>query len=146
MPAHANRTLDLYNLFGFHRLIRNVTPETLESATLIDHIATTNKSNVAKAGVHGKSISDYYLVYCVRNCGCASKTMHKNIASRQMKAFNQEDFLSDLLQLDWKGTRGKRIVFQSGNINFFVEQWTLFLKNMPPPLEIGVPLIVSILG
>ena len=28
LPAHSNRILDLYNLFGFHQLIRDPTRET----------------------------------------------------------------------------------------------------------------------
>ena len=73
MPAHFSRILDLYNLFGFHQLIRKATRETLKSPTLIDHIATPRKSNIITAGFHGISISDHYLVYCVRKFRITSK-------------------------------------------------------------------------
>lgn len=66
MKAHFNRIFDLCNLFGFHQLSRNAARETMKSSTLIDHIATTNKSNVVEAVVHKIDISDNYLIYCVR--------------------------------------------------------------------------------
>ena len=52
--------------YSSYQLIRDPTRETLNSSTLIDHVATTNKSNVVVAGVHEISISDHYLIYCVR--------------------------------------------------------------------------------
>ena len=66
LPAHSMRILELYDLFGFHQLIERGTRETLESTNLIDHIATTNRSNILTSGVHETSINDHYMVYCVR--------------------------------------------------------------------------------
>ena len=77
--AHSMRVLELYDLFGFHQLIKRGTRETLESTTLIDHVATTNKSNIVTSGVHEPSISDHYMVHCVRKFHGASKRLHKNI-------------------------------------------------------------------
>ena len=91
----------------------------MESNTLIDHIATTNKSNIVTSGVHETSIKDHYMVYCVRKFRGASKKQHKNITTRQLKNFDQADFINDLLQVDWKG-----IVSNGDDINLIVEQWT----------------------
>ena len=91
----------------------------MESSTLIDHIATTNKSNIVTSGVQETSISDNYLVYCVRKFRGASKRQHRNIITRQLKHFDQTEFINDLLFVDWKG-----IVSNGDDINLIVEQWT----------------------
>ena len=66
LPTHSSRLIEVYDLFGFQQLIDIGTRETLTSNTLIDHIATTNKSNIVTFGVHETSISDHYMVYRVR--------------------------------------------------------------------------------
>ena len=119
LPTHSMRILELYDLFSFHQLIKRGTRETLKSSTLIDHIATTKKSNIVTSGVHETSISDHYMVYCVRKFRWASKRQHKNITTRQLKHFDQTEFINDLLLVDWKG-----IVSNGDDINLIVEQWT----------------------
>ena len=63
---HSKRLKEVYERFGFHQLIKTATRETLISSTLIDYIATTNKSNIVASGVHQTGISDHYLFYSVR--------------------------------------------------------------------------------
>ena len=48
------------------QIINEPTRVTLEGATLIDHIATTNCKNIVKSGAFKTDVSDYCLVYCVR--------------------------------------------------------------------------------
>ena len=119
LPVHSMRILELYDLFGFQQLIKKGTRETLESTTLIDHIATTNKSNIVTSGVHETSISDHYMVYCVRKFRGAFKRKHKIITTRQLKHFDQAEFINDLTLVDWQG-----IVSNGDDINLIVEQWT----------------------
>ena len=90
----------------------------MESTTLIDHIATTNKSNIVTSGVHEISISDHYMVYCVRKFHGASKRQHKSFTTRQFKHFDQTEFMNDLSLVDWKG-----IVSNGDDINLIIEQW-----------------------
>ena len=108
--------------------------ETLTSNTLIDHIATTNKSNIVTFGVHETSISDHYMVYCVRKFRGASRRQHKNISTRQLKNFNSADFINDILSIDWNG-----IVSNNDDVNLIVEQWTssflLILEKHAPLRE-----------
>ena len=66
LSPHSKRLTEVYERFGFHQLIKTATRETLTSSSLIDHIATTNKSNIVVSGVHQAGISDHYLVYSVR--------------------------------------------------------------------------------
>ena len=119
LPAHSLRLLEIYNLFGFHQLIESPSRETLTTTTLIDHIATTNKSNIVTSGVHETCMSDHYLVYCVRKYRGAFKKQHKNISTRQMKNFDQTEFVNDLLGVDWSG-----IVRNTDDINVVVNSWT----------------------
>ena len=119
LPTHSSRLLDVCDLFGFQQLIDRGTRETLTSNTLIDYIATTNKSNIVMSGVHETSIIDHYMVYCVRKFRGASRRQHKNISTRQLENFNPADFINDLLSIDWKC-----IVNNNDDVNLVIEQWT----------------------
>ncbi len=134
LPAHSLHLLEIYNLFGFHQLIESPSRETLTTTTLIDHIATTNKSNIVTSGVHKTSLSDHYLIYCVRKFRGASKKQHKHISTRQMKNFDQNKFVNDLLEVDWKG-----IVQNTDDIDVVVNNWTsifsLILEKHAPIRE-----------
>ena len=83
------------------QLIKEPTRVTLDSLTLIDHIATTNCNNIAESGVLEISLSDHYLVYCIRKLRGGVKRQHRYITSRQLKNFNQDAFLFDLSEVDW---------------------------------------------
>ena len=134
LPTHSSRLLEVYNLFGFQQLIDRGTRETLTFSTLIDHIATTIRSNIVTFGVHETSISDHYMVYCVRKFRGASRRQHKNISTRQFKNFNSADFINDLLSIDWNS-----IVNNNDDVNLIVEQWTssfsLILEKHAPLRE-----------
>ena len=56
----------LYELFSFKQLIEEPTRVTLDTATIIDDIATTSPRNIIKSGVLEVSLSDHYMVYCIR--------------------------------------------------------------------------------
>ena len=58
------------------------------------------------------------MVYCVRKFRGALKRQHKKITTRQLKHFDQTEFINDLLLVDWKG-----IVSNGDDINLIVEQW-----------------------
>ena len=134
LPTHLSRLLEVYDLFGFWQLIDRGTRKTLTPNTLIDHIATTSKSNILTFGVHETSISDHSMVYCVRKFCGASRRQQKNISTRQLKNFNSADFINDILSIDWNG-----IVSNKNDVNLLVEQWTslflLILKKHAPNHE-----------
>ena len=113
------RILEFYNLFGFQQLIETDTRETLLSSTMLDHIATTSKSSIVTSGVYETSISNHYLVYCERKFHGASRKQYKYVTTRQLKHFDQAEFINDFLQVDWKG-----ITLNGDDINIIVEQWT----------------------
>ena len=88
--------LDLYELFSFKQLLGRPTRGTLTTSSTIDHIATTYARNIGKSGVHEISLSDHYMVYCVRKFNGAVEKGHKMIKIRKMKNVNEEAFLADV--------------------------------------------------
>ena len=100
LPIHSMRILEIYNLFGFQQLIETGTRETLLSSTLLDHIAATSKSNIVTSGVYKTSISNHYLVYCVRKFPGVCTKQHIYITTRQLRRFDQTEFINDLLVVD----------------------------------------------
>ena len=91
---------ELYDLFGMSQVIKEHSRVTIETSTLIDHIATTNQTNIADSGVYKTCLSDHYLVYCVRKLHGGMKREHKYITSRQLKNFDKAAVLSDLSEVD----------------------------------------------
>ena len=59
LDNNAKDMADIYELFSFKQLVGEPTRVTLETATLIDHIATTCARNIVKTGVHEVSLSDH---------------------------------------------------------------------------------------
>ena len=110
--SHISHSHELYDLFGMSQVIKEHTRVTIETSTLIDHIATTNQANIADSGVYKTCLSDHYLVYCVRKLHGGMKREHKYITSRQLKNFGKTAFLSDLSEVDWEG-----LVSQSQDID-----------------------------
>ena len=102
MDNNAKHMADIYELFSFKQLVEEPTRVTLETATLIDHIATTCARNIVKTGVHEVSLSDHFLVYCIRKFNGAVEKGHKRIKTRSMKHFKEDEFLSDVSDICWE--------------------------------------------
>ena len=89
---------NVYDLFSFKQLIQEPTLENLGSRTIIDHIATNFERNRGHHGVIRVSMSDHYLVYCIRKLNGALKRDHKIVTTRVMKRFSDKDFWTMLLR------------------------------------------------
>ena len=135
-PSHVVQLRDLYDLVGMTQLIKKSTRVTLDSSTLIDHIATTNCNNIADSGVLEINLSDHYLVYCIRKLHGGVKRQHNiNILLLDnLKNFHQDAFLSDLSEVDWE-----EIVANAHDIDDAVRQWThifaLIVEKHAPTLS-----------
>ena len=133
-PSHILQLRELYDLFDMKQIIKEPTRVTLNSSTLIDHIATTHCNNITESGVLKISLSDHYLVYCVRKLRGGVKHQHKYITSRQLKNFNHEAFLTDLSEIDWEA-----LVASAQDIDDAVRKWTqifsLILEKHAPTLK-----------
>ena len=49
VPTFTKHILDIYNSFELKQLITEPTRETLDTATIIDHVAISNPSNVVES-------------------------------------------------------------------------------------------------
>ena len=123
LPNNINRLADLYNSFGLTQLISEPTRETIDTSTIIDHIAVNVESNIIESGVLKLALSDHYLVYAIRKFRGYIPCNHKMIKTRQMKNFNEELFLKDLANVDWQ-----QILTCSQDINVVVQNWTNMLS------------------
>ena len=59
----------------------------MEDPNIIDHIAINRTKNVLKSGVHKVTMSDYFMVYCIRKFNGAVEKDHKIIKVRKMRKF-----------------------------------------------------------
>ena len=99
---YAKHISSLYELFSFKQLIEEPTRATLDTATVIDHVASTCPRNIIKSGVLEVSLSDHYMVYCIRKFNGAVEKGHKKIKIRKMKNFTEEAFLADVSGICWE--------------------------------------------
>ena len=106
---------NIYELFSFKQLVEEPTRICLETATIIDHIATTCAGHIVKAGVHEVSLSDHFMVHWIRKFNGAVEKDHKLIKTRSMKHFKEEEFLSDVSGICWE-----HMFQQTDNINALV--------------------------
>ena len=112
----------LYELFSLKQLIEEPTRVTLTSSSIIDHIATTSARNIVESGVHQVSMSDHYMVFCVRKFQGAVEKDHKVITTRSMKNFDKDAFLADVADICWEHG-----LDETDDVNVLVTQWsTLF--------------------
>ena len=100
IDSNAKHMAYVYRLFNLVQLVERQTRVTLETATIIDHIATCTRS-IIKVGVCEVSLSDHYMVYCIRKFNGAVEKDHKKIKTRNMKHFSENQFLCDVSDICW---------------------------------------------
>ena len=98
---------------------------TLETATIIDHNATTCTGNIVESGIHKVSLSDHFMVYGIRKFDGAVKKDHKQIKTRSMKNFEEQDFLSDVSNIRWE-----HIFQMSNNLNTLANDWSALFSSL----------------
>ena len=79
---NTKRIEELYQLYGLTQLISEPTRETCRTSTLIDHIAVSAANNIVESCVLKVSLSDHYMIFCVRKYRGAFKGPHKKISTR----------------------------------------------------------------
>ena len=134
---NAKHMAGIYELFSFRQLIDEPTRVTLETATIIDHVATTCARNIIQAGVHEVALSDHFMIYCIRKFNGAVEKDHKMIKTRSMKNFKKDGFLSDVSGICWE-----RMFQQTDDINTLVNDWSnlfsLVIEKHAPLKEMRV--------
>ena len=79
----------------------NPTRVSLTTSSVIDHIATTYSRTISDSGAHNVSMSDHYMVTCIRKFDGAVQKDRKIIKTRSMKHFDENAFLADVFNT-WK--------------------------------------------
>ena len=116
----------IYELFNLQHLIEEPTRVTLNTATIIDHIATTCRRNIFNSGVYQIALSDHCLVYCIRNFNGEITKDHKVIKTRKMNKFEEGQFLTDVASVCWES-----VVTQTDDVDILVKNWSaMIMINM----------------
>ena len=76
-------------------------------------------SEVYDSGILQVSMSDCYLVYCLRKLNGARRKDHIVIKTMSMKNFDEAPFLADVSQINWD-----RIVSRPIAVNVLVDDWS----------------------
>ena len=122
--------VDLYGFLSFVQLIGEPTRITVTTSSIIDHVATTCARNIVKSGALHVSLSDHYLVYCIRRFNGAVEKGHKMIKTRKVKHFCEEAFLADVSGICWE-----QMLIQTDDIDVLVNKWSklfsLIIENSP---------------
>ena len=107
----------LYELYQLTQMIDEATRVTMATSSLIDHIVTNTPEKISDSGVIHTGISDHSLVFAIRKISVIDK--QENILEiRNMKNFNEEKFIEDLLKQPWE-----HIYFSAENPNAMWEIW-----------------------
>ena len=114
----------LYELYQLTQMIDEATRVTLATSSLIDHIVTNKPEKISDSGVIHTGISDHSLVFAIRKISVIDK--QENILEiRNMKNFNEEKFIGDLLKQPWE-----HIYFSAENPNAMWEIWKKIFLNV----------------
>ena len=125
LDSNAKHLTDIYDLFTYKQLITEPPRVTPNSSSIIDHIATTSPKNIVKSGVFPISLSDHFMVYCVRKFEGGVLKDHKMIRTRRMKKFNKQMFLMDVASINWVKALGK-----TDDINVLVSNWSKLFSSV----------------
>ena len=79
------------------------------------------------------SLSDPFMVYCIRKLNGAVEKSHKTIKTRKMRHLNEEEFLADVSGICWE-----QMLTETDDINLLVNYWPemfslIIEKHAPPP-------------
>ena len=101
MDSNAKHFTNIYELFTFTQLITEPARVTANTSSITDHVATTYPRNIVTAGVLPISLSDHFMVFCVRKFEGGVIKDHKTIKTRRMKNLNEQMFLNDVASINW---------------------------------------------
>ena len=135
IPDQPTKTLkSIYEMYQLYQTIEEPTRVTKTSSTLIDHHATNSTGKIARSGVIHIGISDHSLIYAIRKINPATKTGTniRTIEFRNMKRFDQQQFIADLLGQPWE-----RIILQKDTNSMWSCWKEMFLEilNKHAPIQ-----------
>ena len=103
LNSNSRRIQKLFEVFSLQQIIKEPTRVTITTSILIDHIATSCIDNFLEAGVHKIALSDHYLTFCMCKLNASNASGHKTIRTKNMKNFNEEEFLANAAKVSWEG-------------------------------------------
>ena len=116
---NSSHLLNIIDIYGLTQLITEPTRVTPYSSTLIDLCLTNSPDKISKSGVINIGISDHSAVYLKRKVAHLRSNMHKTVEVRQLKNFNEAEFLRDLGMIDWNRPA------------ISISEWKWFIKQRP---------------
>eukprot|EP00112_Aurelia_sp_Birch-Aquarium-sp1_P015852 Seg3541.2 transcript_id=Seg3541.2/GoldUCD/mRNA.D3Y31 product="hypothetical protein" protein_id=Seg3541.2/GoldUCD/D3Y31 len=135
VPNDHKEIKDALRINGFKQLIQSSTRTTRKAKTLIDIIATTDKTKICNSIVYANSFSDHDLSGIVRKMH-VQKFVPKTILTRDFSKYNKEAFKDDLQNVDWVE------VLQTGEINERINAgWDLFKQKLTAVIDRHAPFV-----
>ena len=121
----------LYELYQLSQLIDEATRVTMTTTSLIDHMVTNTPEKNSDSGVIHTGISAHSLIFAIRKISVIKK--QENIVEmRNMKNFNEEKFVAELLKQHWE-----QVYFFSEDPN---DMWEIWKKIFVEVLDKHAPL------
>ena len=121
----------LYELYQLSQLIDEATRVTMTTTSLIDHMVTNTPEKISDSGVIHTGISDHSLIFAIRKISVIKK--QENIVEmRNMKNFNEEKFVAELLKQHWE-----QVYFFAEDLN---DMWEIWKKIFVEVLDKHAPL------
>ena len=87
----------------------------MSTSSIIDHIATNCTKYFIKSGVHKVTMSDHFMVYCVRKFNGAVVKSQNILKTREMKNVKEGEILSDVGGIGWE-----QMLTKTGDIDVLV--------------------------
>ena len=91
----------LYEQYQLYQLIDQATRITMTTSSLIDHIVTNTPEKISDSGIIHTGISDYSLIFAIKKISIMNK-QENTIEIRNMKNFNEHNFIKELQGQQWK--------------------------------------------
>ena len=98
---NSSHLLNIIDIYGLTQLVTEPTRVTQYSSTLIDLCLTNSPDKISQSGVIDIGIIDHSAIYLKRKVSHLRSNVHKTVEVRQLKNFNEAEFLRDLRMIDW---------------------------------------------
>ena len=119
-----NKWLHLIQLLDLTQMVTDYTRITSTTATIIDHIYSSNPENIVECFVPSYAISDHFPVCITRKINHRiAKTEHMTTSYRCFKRFNETLFLSDL------GSDLESFTLSNSNVDDDLTSWFSIIQK-----------------
>ena len=93
---NSSHLLNIMDIYSLTQLITEPTRVTQYSRTLIDLCLTNSPDKISSSGVANIGNSDHCAIFLTRKTSHFRSFVHKTAEVRQLKNFNEDEFLGDL--------------------------------------------------